>query len=413
MTERSVESSKVSTIKKIAVSELRPGMYVHHLDCGWWEHPFMRGRFPVRDETVVAEIIDSGVREVFIDVEHGDDVATEAPTEQLSTAAPEPEVEPAPAFAPRTTVAEEFREARRVHAKANLVIRGMLRDVRLGKQVSIEQVEGVVEGIASSILRNPGPLLTLCRIKKKDEYTFMHSVSVGTLMIAFCRALKFDEAKIREAGVGGLLHDVGKMTIPDDVLNKPGKLTDSEFAVMRNHVVAGREILQGTPGISATALSIAAEHHERYDGTGYPQQLMGEEITPVGQMAAIVDVYDALTSHRVYRKGLPPADVLKRMLQWSRTHFNPDLVQLLIRSIGIYAVGTLVMLESGRLAVVIEQGEGNLLQPKVRVVYDTRRASFVPPYDVDLGRSTGHGGGDRIVGQERPEKWSFDPLTML
>jgi putative nucleotidyltransferase with HDIG domain len=408
-----VRKSKVETIKKIAASELRPGMFVHHLDCSWWDHPFLRSSFLVHDRDAVAEILAAGVRDVYIDLERSLDVGADTPSEHAVPATPGPQPAPSPAAAPRVTAAEEFHEARRVHAEANLVVHGILQDVRLGKQVSVEQVEGVVGNIADSILRNPGPLLALCRIKKKDEYTFMHSVSVGTLMMTFCRAAGFDEARVREAGVGGLLHDIGKMTTPDAVLNKPGKLTDDEFSLMRNHVVASRDILQSTAGITPIALSVAAEHHERYDGTGYPQKLKGEQISRVGQMAAIVDVYDAITSDRVYHKGMLPAAALKKMLEWSRLHFKPELVQLLIKSIGIYPTGTLVMLESGRLAVVLDQAEGNLLQPKVRVVYDTRKASFVTPYDFDLARSTGHGGADRIVGPEPPDKWSFDPLVAL
>jgi putative nucleotidyltransferase with HDIG domain len=292
-------------------------------------------------------------------------------------------------------------------------VRDILIDVRLGKQVAMERTHVVVTKMAESILRNPGPLLALCRIKQKDEYTFLHSVSVSALLMVFARAAGLDQAHIRDAGVGGLLHDIGKMKIPAEMLNKAGPLSEREVITMREHVAAGVEILQATPGVTRIALQIAAEHHERYDGQGYPMHLKGVGISRIGQMAAIVDVYDAITSDRVYHRGLTPADALKRLFEGAGSHFDPQLVQLLIRTLGIYPTGSLVMLESGRLAIVVEQSGGNLLQPRVRVVYDTRKASFVPPFDVDLARTAGHGGEDRILRHESPQKWSVDPLAYL
>jgi len=399
-------------IKKISVGDVRTGMYIHSLDCGWMTHPFLRKRFLVLDPAVVRQIVEAGITEVDIDTEKGLDVAA-------VSAAAGAAVEPVPLAAavasakPGTTVDKEVREARKVHAEASRVVRSLLSDVRLGKQVSVEQAEPVVEKIADSILRNPGPILALCRIKTKDEYTFMHSVSVGALMMAFCRAAGMDEQTVREAGLGGLLHDIGKMTTPNEVLNKPGKLTNEEFDVMRNHVVASREILEQTPGITPTALNVAAQHHERYDGSGYPLKLKGEQISRIGQMAAIVDVYDAITSDRVYHKGMQAPVALKKIVEWARAHFNPDLVRVFISAIGIYPTGTLVMLESGRLAVVMDHDPATPHQPRIRVVYDTIRNAHLTPTDVDLARTTGHGGADRILRHEPPGKWSIDPMSYL
>jgi putative nucleotidyltransferase with HDIG domain len=310
-------------------------------------------------------------------------------------------------------IAGEFQEAKRVHVESCRVVKDMLHDVRLGKQVSMERTHEVVTNIAESILRDPGPLLALCRLKQKDEYTFQHSVSVSALLMVFARAAGYDEAAIREAGVGGLLHDIGKMAIPLDILNKPGVLTAIERQAMHTHVEAGTAILCRTPGVNPIALHVAAEHHERHDGSGYLKWLKAEEISRMGRMAAIVDVYDALTSDRVYHRALTPAEALKFLLERSGTHVDPELVQLLIKTLGIYPTGSLVMLESGRLAIVVEQKSGNLLYPRVRVVYDTRKSSFVTPFDVDLARAAGHGGEDRIVRHESPLKWSVDPIAYL
>ena len=399
-------------IKKIQARDLRPGMYIHDLDCGWTEHPFLRNRFLVGDEKQVRRIVSAGIHQLYIDSERGQDVA-DAPTQAEVESALDRDIAGTAAVRatpPRASIDEEFQRARNVLSGANRAIRLLLQDARLGKQVSVEQAEPVVEKVAESVLRNRGALLSLSAIKTKDEYTYMHSVSVCALVMVFCRALEMDEKTVREAGMGGLLHDVGKMATPIEILNKPGKLTDEEFGIMRGHVVASREMLEATPGITPTALAVAAEHHERFDGSGYPRKLKGHEISPMGQLSAIVDVYDAITSDRVYHKGMPAPAALRKLLEWSSMHFNPDNVHVFIKAVGIYPTGSLVMLESRRLAVVVDQSDGSLLQPRVRVVFDTRLGSYVTPYDIDLASAAG---ADRILGYEPPGKWSIDPLGYL
>ena len=403
-------------IKKIAASQLQPGMFIHDLDCGWMDHPFLRKQFPIASGKDIEKIAAAGIREVYIDTDRGLD-ADDAPTEEEVRRTLETEMikvagqEPPPCRSSSTR--EELSLARKIHSEANLVMRSIMSDVRLGRQVQIERMEPMVEKMAASILRNSGALLSLSSIKNKDEYTFQHSVGVSALLIAFCRAMDLDEETIRQAGIGGMVHDVGKMQTPDKVLNKPGKLTEEEFTVMRHHVVASREILEITPSISQTALQVAAQHHERYDGSGYPNKLKGDGISRAGQMAAIADVYDAITSDRVYHKGMAPTDALRKMFEWSKFHFKPELVQSFTKVIGIYPVGALVMLESQRIAVVVEQRETSMLQPLVRVVFDARRNYYLQPQDVDLSRPVGRGGADRIVGHELPEKWQIDPMKFL
>jgi HD-GYP domain-containing protein (c-di-GMP phosphodiesterase class II) len=403
-------------IKKISLSQLKPGMFIHDLNCGWMDHPFLRKQFPVESGMDIAKIGDAGIREVYIDTARGLD-AGDAPTEEEVRRELEEEMIKVagrePAAARDVTTREELARAHKVHSEANLMVRSIMRDARLGHQVQVEQMEPVVEKITASILRNSGAMLSLTRIKNKDDYTFQHSVGVCALLVAFSRGMGLDDETIRQAGIGGMVHDVGKMQTPDKVLNKPGKLTDEEFAVMRHHVVASREILEITPNISQTALQVAAQHHERYDGSGYPNRLQGDAISRMGQMAAIADVYDAITSDRVYHKGMAPTDALRKMFEWSKFHFNPELVQAFTRVIGIYPVGALIRLESQRLAVVVEQREASMLQPLVRVVFDARRNYYLKPEDVDLSRPMGKGGADKIIGHELPEKWQIDPMKFL
>jgi putative nucleotidyltransferase with HDIG domain len=404
-------SSPSSQIKKIPVDALRVGMYVHDINCSWMDHPFVTNRFEITDEKRLKEVRSLGMREVYIDTRKGLDVlgnqaTTRAEVDQAIAAdmqaiaqAPEPE-------ARRVALHEEIQRARTLHTEANRVVKGMLNDVRLGKQIELEQVEPMVENMVDSIFRNPDALLPLGRLKDHDNYTFQHSVSVCALLVSFARSLKFERALIKEIALGGLLHDVGKAKVPDEILNKPAKLTEAEFAKMKSHVVQSIIILQNTPGISQVALDVAGQHHERHDGSGYPNKLKGQGISLYGRMGAIVDVYDALTSDRVYHKGMSPTAALGRLLEWSGYHFEPELVKTFIRSVGIYPTGALVRLESGRLAVVVEQHESHSLQPVVKIIYHADQGHYLPPELLDLSRPDCR---DKVVGHEEYDVWGIDP----
>jgi putative nucleotidyltransferase with HDIG domain len=285
-------------------------------------------------------------------------------------------------------------------------MKDMLQDIRLGRQIEMELVEPLVEKIMDSIFRNQDALLPLARLKDHDNYTFRHSVSVSALLVSFGRGLGLERDIIREVAIGGLLHDVGKAKVPDEILNKPAKLTEAEFSKMKSHVVQSIVILQNTPGISQIALDVAGQHHERYDGSGYPNKLRGKEISLYGRMGAIVDVYDALSSDRVYHKGMAPTAALGRMLEWSKFHFDPDLVRAYVRCVGIYPSGSLVRLKSGRLGVVMEQHEDKPMQPRVKVVFHAIHQRYLPPEIVDLAWP---GCQDQIVGHEEFETWNIDP----
>lgn len=401
-------------IKKIDVSNLCPDMYIHDLNCGWMEHNFLRNRFMITSQSEIEEIIASGIRHVYIDTDRGLDV-TGAPTAEEVQQQLDGEIHGLGKNLKRTlprqvSVQEELVKARRIFSEANAIVNTVLLDCRMGKQVEVEKLEPIISSITGSIFRNPDAIISLLKIKQADKYTFQHSVAVSTLLISFCRAMEVDREITELVGMGGLLHDIGKMKVPDRVLNKPGKLTESEFELMKKHVSYGCLILENTANLSPISISIAAEHHERYDGSGYPMGLKGDQISLYGQMAAIVDVYDALTSNRVYHAGIEPTEVLKKMLEWSGLHFNATLVHNFIRTIGIYPVGTLVRLESGYLAVVIQQNHDNLLHPRVRVIFNAKAQSYIPPRELDL---VGRGNNDRIVSFELASRWNIDPARFL
>ena len=179
----------------------------------------------------------------------------------------------------------------------------------------------------ASVLRNPGALLSLTRIKEADTYTFQHSVSICALLVSFTHSLGMDPATVEEAGLGGLLHDVGKMKIPNEILNKPGKLTDEEFGIMKSHASLSRDLLLGVSGISEMVIQIAGEHHEKMDGGGYPRGIAGDAISQIGRMTAVVDVYDALTNDRPYRPAWTPTQTLEYIRAESGKHFDPAIVE--------------------------------------------------------------------------------------
>ena len=401
-------------IKKVSKADLKLGMFIHDLNCGWMDHSFLRNSFMLRKEGDLEKIHASGITDVYIDTVKGidcdhsptqDEVQAGLSARMLETPAPRP-----PAGT-QTTHQEELRFAKEIQKEANKVIHSVLGDVRMGKQIQVERLSPVVSQITDSILRNPGTLVSLGRIREGDTYTFQHSVSVCTLLVAFCRYMELGAETIQEAGMGGMLHDIGKMRVPDHILNKPAKLTDAEFAIMKDHVVLGLETLRTTPGISRTVMQVTGEHHERFEGSGYPYGIERDEISQLGRMAAIVDVYDAITSNRIYHKGMEPPAALTKLFEWSDHHFDPERVQHFIQAIGIYPVGSLVQLNSRRLAVVMEQGAQGLLFPKVRVVYDVNRRQKITPLDLDL--SAAGSGGDAIQKNEDPELWGLNPFDYL
>ncbi|SEO61202.1 HD-GYP domain, c-di-GMP phosphodiesterase class II (or its inactivated variant) [Duganella sp. CF517] len=402
-------------LKKVDSSQLKVGMYIHDLSCDWMTHPFVRNRFLLTSEDEIRKILNAGIHDVVIDSGRGLDVE-DAPSLAEAQAATEREIVEIAAKTPvvtRVSLGEEMRRAVQIRHQASTLVRTVMQDARLGKAIELDQVEPVVQSITESILRNPGALVGLLRIKNKDDYTFLHSVSVCTLLVAFCRSRNIAADITHQAGLGGLLHDTGKALVPDAILNKPGPLTDEEFAIIKRHPSDGYDILRKTPEVGPIPLDITLHHHERRDGSGYPGKQANEEISELAQMAAIVDVYDAITADRCYHKGMSAAAALRKIYEWSKFHFNPQYAQEFMRCVGIYPVGTMVMLESGRLGVVIEPHETNLLAPKVNVFFNTKQNLYIKPETVDLSRGLGFGGGDKIVGHESAAKWNVDPMRFL
>ena len=421
-------------LKKIRVDQVCLGMHLHALEGAWMDHPFWKTRFVIRDADQLKKLKDSVIAEVWIDPEKGLDVpdepaaipvhapapaavAAEQPVPVLVAAGADtlparPAERPAPTSTPvpppSRAFAEEMRTATAVCKRGKAEVHRMFTEARLGRAIDAESFMPLVQEISDSVFRNPGAIVSLARLKTQDDYSYMHSVAVCALMVALGRELGFDEEQCRTAGTAGLLHDVGKALMPLEILNKPGKLTDQEFDVMRSHPVRGHEVLLEARGTVPEAMDVCLHHHERFDGGGYPHKLSNDKLNQLVRMGSICDVYDAITSDRPYKMGWDPADSIGKMASW-KGQFDPLVFATFVKSVGIYPTGSLVRLQSDRLAVVIEQNATALTSPVVRVFFSVKAGMPVSLQRLDLSGGT----NDRIVGREPPDRWNFTFLNEL
>jgi HD-GYP domain-containing protein (c-di-GMP phosphodiesterase class II) len=379
-------------------------MFIHAFEGSWLDHTFWRKRFLVDDDATLVRVQNCGARECWIDTERGVDVAT--PQQGAVTQAPPA---PPPRKPPPVALADELRNAAQVIERSRTVVTNLHREARMGRSLDVSQCAGLVTDVVESVDRNAEAMVSLARLKMADEYTYMHSVAVCALMIAVGRQFDLDDAECREAGMAGLLHDMGKALMPQEILNKPGKLTDEEFAIIKTHPERGHELLVQSGGHSQGVLEVCLHHHERMDGKGYPHGLAGDAIPLIARMGAVCDVYDAVTSNRPYKAGWDPAEAIAQMVKW-KGHFDVEVLRALIKSVGIFPTGSLVRLASGRLAVVVEQNAGKPTAPLVKVFFSTKSNLALRPELLDLARS---GAADSIVDREAPEKWRFGYLNEL
>lgn len=401
-------------LKRISVKDVRMGMFINELCGSWMDHPFWRSQFILDDPADLKNLQASGIREIWIDTAKGADVSAGTAIKTDSEVAQETEALLLAASKhqkkDQVSLDDEIKQAIKLCNKARDAVMVMFNDARMGKAVQIDNAKTLVEEISNSARRHPHALISLARLKSADEYTYMHSVAVCALMIALARQLNMNEEMTREAGLAGLLHDIGKIAIPNHILNKPGKLTDAEFTIVKTHPERGAQILGFSHSVSEQVRDVCLHHHEKFDGTGYPDKLSGTNISLMARMGAVCDVYDAITSNRPYKKGWPPAESIRKMAEWSKGHFDEAVFQAFVKSVGIYPTGSLVRLESGRLGVVIEQHESSLLTPKVNVFFSAKTKSAIAQEIIDLSKLSGT---DKIIGRESPDDWGFKNIDAL
>ncbi|MET1115449.1 MAG: HD-GYP domain-containing protein [Comamonas sp.] len=405
-------------LKRLNVQHLSQGMYLHEFCGSWLAHPFWRSRFLIKSAEELAKLHNGSIQEVWIDARKGADVPPDVDclVYDPDTASFVDPAQSGRSQRPRSarsarssSMDEELQRAAELCQRAAPAIGQLFTQAREGNSLDIPPVYRLVEDITDSIERNPGALTSLVRLKEVDQYTYLHCLAVCALMAALARRLGLDDHSVRKAALAGLLHDLGKAAISQDILLKPGPLDDYEFALMRTHSAKGWQMLQ-VMDIDPAVRDACLYHHERIDGSGYPHQLAGESIPLLARMTAICDVYDAVTSDRPYKQGWPPAEAIRRMAQWSRTHLDHKLFQAFVQTVGIYPVGSLVRLQSQRLAVVVEASDVSLLAPRVKVFYAIKTQQRIAPHVLDLAALDCE---ERIVTHEDPASWPFDDLDTL
>ncbi|MEM6050276.1 HD-GYP domain-containing protein [Erwinia sp. P7711] len=386
-------------IKRIQVQQLRLGMYVHKLEVFWLKHPLVHNDMLLTTDMQIQIIAENDIKEVWIDLAKG-----RGPDKAEAGDGSDQHI----ASCTRGGMYEEIGQAQAICLNAKGQVMGMFSDARLGRTIDTGSTLPLVDEIGGSISRHPAALLSVVRLKTHDDYTYLHSVAVCALMVSLARQLELNEEQVRRAGMAGLLHDVGKAGIPLEILNKPGKLTDTEFALMKQHPVIGEALLRKSGG-GEDLLDVALHHHEKVNGCGYPHGLKGNEISLLARMAAVCDVYDAVTSNRPYKSGWNPASAMHQMASWEG-HFDRKVFYAFVKAVGIYPVGSVVRLASGRIAVVAEPGDASLLQPKVCAFYSLVTNQTISPEKVDLSDRFCW---DSITGPEESNYWQGMDLNAL
>ena len=373
--------------KRIGIDELQLGMQVEQLDRSWLSTPFFRHKMTITSAQQVAQLRACGVRTlvVRIQAEAIRDVPVSEP--EIGDKPVEPIVDQAASVPPTVPFEEELPAARQVYQAAKSVIQEAMNDTRLGRAINVDAVRTVISEMTDSVFRNPDALSSLSRLKRFDEYTFYHSVNTALLAMSLGRSLGFDRSMIHLAGVGTLLHDIGKTKIPLEVLNKPGRFEAHEMEIMKQHVLRGVEVLTDTTGLGNSYIQPALEHHERVNGAGYPHQRAHQDISQVGLITAVVDIYDAMTSDRCYHKGRPAHEILQLLYRLSlEGHLDPVLVQQFIKVVGIYPVGSIVELNTGETGIVKQINHDAPLAPVVLLVKGTGNTLLSHPKEQDLSQ---------------------------
>ncbi|MDI1298499.1 HD-GYP domain-containing protein [Methylotenera sp.] len=399
-------------LKVVSTKQVRLGMFIQELKGAWIDHPFWKKAFKLEDPSDLKKLQASVIKEVVIDTSKGLDVeelneVVASVTSMVVDVTVEVLDIPIPLPKPKQiSAAQEQTQAKKVINASKKAVASMFHDVRMGKAVDTEVAMQLVDEIAASVDRNLGALISLVRLKNKDEYTYMHSIAVCALMVALAKELNLTDAETKQAGLAGLLHDLGKAGIPIEVLNKPGALTEEEFSLVKLHPERGHAMLIQASILDEVTLDVCLHHHEKMNGSGYPHKLKSEEISIFAKMGAVCDVYDAITSNRPYKEGWEPGVSLQRMAQWTE-HFDDRVFKAFVKSVGIYPIGSMVKLKSGRLAVVIDQSPKSLLLPIIKVFFSTKSKSRIKIELIDLSKPHEQ---DSIVGHENPSAWGINDI---
>ncbi|MCD4650695.1 MAG: HD-GYP domain-containing protein, partial [Candidatus Cloacimonetes bacterium] len=360
--------------KQISVEELIIGMTLGAAVYNTQGRKLLDKGFTIASEHEIQKIHDSGQQNVLIDLgslivgaeTELDDSGKPGDAARKDAAIWEEESDD-PVYIIES-LKEELTLAREIYNSAKKYVNDLMRDVRMGKNIDNEQIAEISNQLVESMVRNPQALLSMVNLKKLDEYTFNHSINVTTLAVSIARQLGVSKDGMRQIGIGSLLHDVGKARIPLEIINKPGKLSNEEFAIIKKHPVFGSDICLEEKIDDDVVMDIVRHHHESYSGGGYPDRLDKTTISKYAAIAAISDVYDALTTARSYKKRFSPPEAIRIINNMANEKFDRRLVNHFIKIIGIFPVGSVVKLRSGRVAIIIGFMQNNLLNPLIRIL---------------------------------------------
>ncbi len=393
-------------LKKISVSSLLPGMFVESVTKQKGSYKIANQGW-VKSQAAIDKLVAAGIEEVEIDPDKTlhDEQQTENPTPA--------DIEGEPAVfdptKPQVSFNSEINKAQTLYNEAKQLQSKAFQDIKDGKRINVEPFKEVANGFIDSVFRNQDALACITRIREKDAYLLEHSVNVSVLMTIFAKHLGIERDIIHELASGALLHDIGKIKVPDHILNKPGKLTEAEFNEVKQHAKYSHEILLEA-GLSEIAVEIAGFHHERLDGSGYPFALQGEQLSQYVRMISIVDVYDALTAKRVYKDGMNPINAFKILRNDCPHGFDLDLVNKFIKCVGVHPVGTLVKLKSEKLGIVAKSNFDAPLKPVVKVFYSAKHRHYTEVKDIDLASSKVN---DELEASIKPEEFNIDLMKFF
>jgi len=365
---------------KLQVDALEVGMLVTRLDRPWTEVPVLLQELFIQSRDDIA-MLREHCQYVYIEIKK------ELWLEMSKGVIEAKENTVHPGFREKIDIHKELPNAKITMEAAKEHIDEVLEAISSGEAFDINQSRKVIQQCVNSILSNANALLWLSKIKDQDHYTAEHSMRVGILAMAFGRYIGLKDENLEVIGMCGMLHDVGKTKIPDEILNKPSRLTRIEYDIMKEHSKYGKELLDEIHGVDQIIKDTALYHHERIDGQGYPEQLNAAYLHKFIRMISIVDVYDAITSTRPYKEGAPAFDALKILFSEAGKHFDNELVEAFIQMIGIYPTGTLVEMTNGEVGIVVSANPSARLRPKVELVM-TSDKKFRPPYIIDLAKNT-------------------------
>ena len=398
---------------KVDVSQLKKGMYVSELDRSWTETSFLLQGVLIEGKEEIAEF-QKTCEHVFIDADKSHESvyahlrSLTTLTQDSKSASHSLAHESAQAELEQNNFQKELKVARKLHTRTRTYIDKALADVRLGQAVNTDAAKELVTEVANSITRSPHALVWLTNLKERDEYTSIHCMNVCVMAVSFGRTLGMEKAELEILGLGGLLHDLGKMRVPLEILNKPSKLTFEEFEVMKTHPVEGYNMLKEQGDLPGDVLDIVKHHHERRNGKGYPSQLGGDEINNMTRIVAIVDVYDAITSDRVYHDAISPYDALKNMYEWVKEDFDKDMIEKFIKCLGIYPIGCVVELNLGHVGIVVSASEKSKLRPIVMLVQNSKHETFPKPKLVNLAHPKWRTGDQKLEVKRILSKNDYD-----